>query len=183
MPLDGLYRVPCSMCAASEDTSINPTGYRTTACEILDEQSFEFTLCHATTLRHYALAVLTLGYLRQVSELARWWPSQLVLGWNVDRPVICCACGHLLDDRRRITFCFQLTICSPVVSLGFQRVNLPAFTIESDKPEIVRASFKISATFQMPSAFSRPDGTVISGIRFVIPVLVKPAIKAGQPQS
>ncbi|WP_213057442.1 hypothetical protein, partial [Escherichia coli] len=45
-------------------------------------------------------------------------------------------------------------------SLGFQRVNLPAFTIESDKPEIVRASFKISATFQMPSAFSRPDGTV-----------------------
>lgn len=41
------------------DTSINPTGYRTTACEILDEQSFEFTLCHATTLRHYALAVLT----------------------------------------------------------------------------------------------------------------------------
>ncbi len=71
MPLDGLYRVPCSMCAASEDTSINPTGYRTTACEILDEQSFEFTLCHATTLRHYALAVLTLDiYVRFPNWLA-----------------------------------------------------------------------------------------------------------------
>ena len=34
----------------------------------------------------------------------------------------------------------------------------------------------------MPSAFSRPDGTVISGIRFVITVLVKPAVKAGQSQ-
>ena len=33
--------------------------YRTTACEILDEQSFEFTLYPPLRLRHYALAVLT----------------------------------------------------------------------------------------------------------------------------
>ena len=57
-----------------------------TAREILDEQSFEFTLCHAATLRHYALAVLTPDIYVRFPELARWWPSQLVLGWNVDRP-------------------------------------------------------------------------------------------------
>ena len=54
-----------------QDTAINPTGYRTTAREILDEQSFKFTLCHATTLRHYALAVLTLDiYVRFPNWLA-----------------------------------------------------------------------------------------------------------------
>ncbi len=95
MPLDGLLRV-CVQCVRIEDTSINPTGYRTTACEILDDRAL-------ITVRHYVASLRARSahrYLRQVFELARWWPSQLVLGWNVDRRLYA-ACGHLLDDRRR----------------------------------------------------------------------------------
>ncbi len=69
--------VPPVQCAAS-DTSINLELLRTTACEILDEQSL--TTRATPLLRHYAPQCSpppTSGF-----RMARWWPSQLVLGWN-----------------------------------------------------------------------------------------------------
>lgn len=52
----------------------------------------------------------------------RTWTDQVIYA----APVVICSIPQ------GISFCFQLTIYSPVVFLGFQRVNLSALAIESD---------------------------------------------------
>ncbi|MNN96601.1 hypothetical protein D3C81_2156210 [compost metagenome] len=51
--------------------------------------------------------------------------------------VISRARRHLFNHRRRITFSFQFAVCSAVIALCFEWIELTTFPVKCNKPEIV----------------------------------------------
>ncbi len=85
------------MCAASDTFQLTPTGYRTTACETLDEQSFEFLPCATPLVASLRARSANPGYLRSGFRIGSLVAilSLFGVGTSIGQ-VIFCACGHLL---------------------------------------------------------------------------------------